>query len=54
MVTGGARNDGAVNTRRLAAAGETVMVNHYWYSAEARELCAEIERYGGTAIALRA
>ena len=55
LVTGGARSVGAVITRRLAAAGATVVVNHFHRSpAEARELCAEIERAGGTAVALRA
>ena len=55
LVTGGARSVGAVITRRLAAAGATVVVNHFHRSpAEARELCAEIERAGGTAVAMRA
>ncbi|MDO5696343.1 MAG: SDR family oxidoreductase [Dermatophilus congolensis] len=54
LVTGGARNTGAVIAKRLAAAGATVIINHLRSPEAARDTVAQIEAVGGTAHVIRA
>lgn len=54
LVTGGARNTGAVIAKRLAAAGATVVINHLRSPEQARVTVAEIEAAGGAADVIRA
>ena len=54
LVTGGARNTGAVIATRLAAAGATVIINHLRSPEAARATVAQIEAAGGTAHVIRA
>lgn len=54
LVTGAARNTGAVIAKRLAVAGATVVINHLRSPEQARTTVAEIEAAGGTAHVIRA
>jgi 3-oxoacyl-[acyl-carrier protein] reductase len=54
LVTGGASGLGAECCRQLAAAGAAVAVNYATSEEATRELVAEIESGGGTAVAIRA
>jgi 3-oxoacyl-[acyl-carrier protein] reductase len=54
LVTGGGRGIGAGIARRLAAEGVTVAITYSASAAKARDVVAEIEAKGGTAIAIAA
>jgi 3-oxoacyl-[acyl-carrier protein] reductase len=54
IVTGASRGIGAQIARTLAAKGLAVVVNYHNSAERARQLVAEIEAAGGTAIALQA
>ncbi len=54
LVTGGARRIGAAIARRLAQAGEPVVIHHNTGAAEAEALAAEIVAAGGQAWAVQA
>jgi len=54
LVTGGARNVGKVISKRLAAAGATVIVNYFRSPDAARQTRAEIVAAGGRAHLIRA
>lgn len=54
IVTGGARGIGAVIAQRLAQAGAAVLIHHRGHGANARQLVATVNSYGGRAAALRA
>ena len=54
LVTGGSRGIGRATALALAAAGVHVAVNYRAREKEARETCAEIEKGGRRAVAVRA
>jgi 3-oxoacyl-[acyl-carrier protein] reductase len=54
LVTGGSRGIGRATALALAAAGVHVAVNYRSREKEARETCAEIEKGGRRAVAVRA
>ena len=54
LVTGGSRGIGRASALALAAAGVHVAVNYRSREKEARETCAEIEKGGRRAVAVRA
>jgi 3-oxoacyl-[acyl-carrier protein] reductase len=54
VITGASRGVGAAIARSLAAEGVSVVVNYNSSRREAEELVAEIQRAGGSALAIRA
>jgi acetoacetyl-CoA reductase len=54
IVTGGSRGIGSSIARELAECGATTVVNYLERADDAREVCAQVERDGGSAIEYRA
>jgi NAD(P)-dependent dehydrogenase (short-subunit alcohol dehydrogenase family) len=54
IVTGGSRSIGAAIAKRLAAEGATVAITYHASPDKARQVVAEIEASGGSAIAIQA
>lgn len=54
LVTGGSSGIGSGVAKALADAGAAVAVNYHSHAEEAEQLCAEIEKAGGAALAVQA
>ncbi len=54
LITGATRGFGKAIALRLAAEGATIIVNYRRSMTEAKDVVAEIEKMGGTAVAIRA